>query len=324
MERGWRAGGRTPAPTHMDHDIPAVPLPDPGEGGPVWPGVADTPEIPLPRPGEGGPVWPGDADTPEIPLPRPGEGGPVWPGDSGSDDAGIPSVPLPEPGEGGPVWPGLQRPLRYAKIRFLNAAAGRRPLRILLGRSRIASALSFAAFTPWRPAIPGYRTVTVLAQDGTVLLQRGLPFPADGVYTVAVVPTARGLDLVQISDACCRSGGGWSSLRVCALAYDAPPLDVLLGDGRVVFADVRFKEVTSFRRVWPGSYQFWFAAADLPAMPMGMDVETMDPAFLGAADPLTNSFAALRLDVARRTDYTLYLLRDGGGGIQVLPAERRS
>ena len=61
---------------------------------------ANTPVIPLPNPGEGGPVAPGDdADTPVIPLPNPGEGGPVYPGGS----ADVPTIPLPNPGEGGMV-----------------------------------------------------------------------------------------------------------------------------------------------------------------------------------------------------------------------------
>ena len=49
---------------------PVIPLPNVGEGGPVYPGnmnngVTDPgqePVIPLPNPGEGGPVYPGDMD----------------------------------------------------------------------------------------------------------------------------------------------------------------------------------------------------------------------------------------------------------------------
>lgn len=39
--------------------------------------VLDTPVTPLPNPGEGGPVYSGDDDSqiPAIPLPNPGEGG---------------------------------------------------------------------------------------------------------------------------------------------------------------------------------------------------------------------------------------------------------
>ena len=89
---------------------PVIPLPNPGEGGPVYPGNTGSggePVIPLPNPGEGGPVYPGDNGSggePVIPLPNPGEGGPVYPGDNGS--GGEPVIPLPNPGEGGPVYPG--------------------------------------------------------------------------------------------------------------------------------------------------------------------------------------------------------------------------
>ena len=37
---------------------PVVPLPNVGEGGPVYSGGAE-PVVPLPNPGEGGPVYPG-------------------------------------------------------------------------------------------------------------------------------------------------------------------------------------------------------------------------------------------------------------------------
>ena len=58
--------------------------------------VLDTPVTPLPNPGEGGPVYSGDDDSqiPAIPLPNPGEGGPVYSGDD--DNAQIPvAIPLP-------------------------------------------------------------------------------------------------------------------------------------------------------------------------------------------------------------------------------------
>ncbi|MCI8945828.1 MAG: DUF4397 domain-containing protein [Lachnospiraceae bacterium] len=83
---------------------PVIPLPNPGEGGPVFPGNNNNvPVIPLPNPGEGGPVFPGNNNNvPVIPLPNPGEGGPVYPGNNNN----VPVIPLPNPGEGGPVYPG--------------------------------------------------------------------------------------------------------------------------------------------------------------------------------------------------------------------------
>ena len=69
---------------------PVIPLPNPGEGGPVAdlngtnpPSGGSVPVVPLPDPGAGGPVAdlnpPSDGATPVIPLPNPGEGGPVGP-----------------------------------------------------------------------------------------------------------------------------------------------------------------------------------------------------------------------------------------------------
>ena len=92
---------------------PVIPLPNPGEGGPVYPGNDNSnnvePVIPLPNPGEGGPVYPGNDNStgaePVIPLPNPGEGGPVYPGNDNMSGA-EPVIPLPNPGEGGPVYPG--------------------------------------------------------------------------------------------------------------------------------------------------------------------------------------------------------------------------
>ena len=70
------------AETRKEH-TPVTPLPNPGEGGPVYDG--SEPAIPLPNPGEGGPVF--DGAEPVIPLPNPGEGG-----RSLTDRAGIPMV----------------------------------------------------------------------------------------------------------------------------------------------------------------------------------------------------------------------------------------
>ena len=183
---------------------PVVPLPNPGEGGPVYPGPdASTPVIPLPNPGEGGPVYPGpDASTPVIPLPNPGEGGPVYPG----PDASTPVIPLPNPGEGGPVYPGppsVSWPNlcyyctagRNAAVRFLNAAEGYNPFRVFLNNNLIVNSLSFGALTPYGRVTNGYQMVTVTGPDGYIYLQKSLPFRADSQYTVAVTKTASGLDL---------------------------------------------------------------------------------------------------------------------------------
>ena len=55
-----------------------------------------------------------------------------------------------------------------------------------------------------------------------------------GGFTIAIIKTAGGLDLLQIPDRCCPPTSGYSSFRVGNLAYNSGPIDVLMSDGRVV------------------------------------------------------------------------------------------
>ena len=295
----------------MERNTPVAPLPNPGEGGPVDPGTGGTPVVPLPNPGEGGPVDPGStgSNIPTIPLPNPGEGGPV----ANGPVAVFPVIPLPYPGEGGPVasiW------LRFARVRFLNAAFGYRPFRIFINNLRVINFLSFASATSYGRVLAGYQTVTVAGTDGYVYIQKSMPFRANTTSTFAVINTASGLDLIEITDNCCTPTGGYSNFRVSNLAYNSGPLDVLLGDGRVVYADVRYKETTAFKRIVPGAYQFDFAETNLTPMPSYLDIETLDSAFLGTY-PTAGTVASAYVNVRSGANYTVFVLSSGSGRNQL-------
>ena len=306
---------------------PVIPLPNPGEGGPVYPGnmndgAADSgqvPVIPLPNPGEGGPVYPGntgggDAAEPVIPLPNPGEGGPVYPGNTvGGGGNQIWTCPsgncggiIVLPGVVGGVWPGA------AKVRFLNAGYGYAAFRIFVGNRRFVNLLNYASATTYGQVSAGYQTVTVTGTNGYIYIQKTMPFQANGITTIAIVNTAGGLDLMQITDSCCPPTNGYSSFRIGNLAYNSGPLDVIMSDGRVVWADLRFKEVPAFKRIMPGTYQFFYADTNLTPMPAGLDIETLDSAWLGVYPP-QETFGSLYLDVTSNAIYSVYLLQSGSG-----------
>lgn len=286
---------------------PSIPLPGFEEGGPVYPGddIAGTPTVPLPGFEEGGPVYPGDdaAGTPTIPLPDFGEGGPVYPG----------NMPV-YPGGGSTVQPGGTS--RLSTVRFLNAAYGYPALRISVQNSRFVNGLSYASVTGYGRIRSGYQTVTVAGTNGYVYLRRSLPFQANSRSTVAVVNTAGGLDLLQIPDRCCPPSNGWSSFRVVNLAYNSTPLDVLMSDGRVVYSDLRYKEVAAFRRIMPGRYRFFYADTGLASMPASLDIEPLDAAWLDIYPPY-ETFGSLYLNVTGNEIYTVCLLQSGSGRNQI-------
>ena len=151
------------------------------------------PITPLPNPGEGGAVFPGDAgvsDIPVIPLPNPGEGGPVNPGNSG----GIVVQPLPDYI--------VTVPARYAAVRFLNASHGYPAFRIFIDGTRVVNLIESGSASGYVRISAGTHTITVSGQDGYVYLEQPLFFPASSTSTVAIINRAGGLSLTRIADAC--------------------------------------------------------------------------------------------------------------------------
>ena len=75
-----------------EEDIPVAPLPNPGEGGPVYDGSMNN--DPMDN-GSGGNGAFGDdlSSVPVIPLPNPGEGGPVYK----DPNKKLPTIPIRHP-----------------------------------------------------------------------------------------------------------------------------------------------------------------------------------------------------------------------------------
>ena len=274
--------------------------------------VLDTPVAPLPNPGEGGPGYDDEAQLPSAPLPNPGEGGPVY-------DDGTPTPIITYPNPGSAIQPLPTTPtFSYAAIRFLNAAYGYSGFRAFIGNRRAASLLSVSAVSAYSRVSSGYQTVTITGTDGYIYLQKTLPFESGGRFTIAIINRPGGLDLLKITDNCCTYPTRTAHFRVGNLARNSGALDVLLPDGRTVFTDVRFKEVTAFKRISSGAYEFLFAETNQLPAPAYSDIETLDSAFIGA-NPLPDTAASVYLQVTRGRAYTVYLLQSGQGYNAISP-----
>lgn len=150
-----------------------------------------TPAVPLPNPGEGGAVFPGNESggVPVVPLPNAGEGGATFPG-GGS----ITVQPLPNFT--------ITVPTRYAAVRFLNATHGYPPFRIFVDGTRVVNLLDSGTASGYVRIPAGTRTITAAGQDGYVYIEQALPFASLSTSTVAIINRAGGLGFAQIADAC--------------------------------------------------------------------------------------------------------------------------
>lgn len=142
-------------------------------------------------------------------------------------------------------------------MRFFHAAAQAGPVNVNIGSQRVATNLAFGNFSTYYCFAEGFRTVSILnASSGrTLLLQKTVPLNANEIITFAIVnnATTGALELVRVSDSACSAQlGGLSCLRMANFVLGDNALDLLLGDGRVLFSDVRYKENTIARRLRPG------------------------------------------------------------------------
>ena len=234
-----------------------------------------------------------EADIPITPLPNPGEGGPVDSGNSMDNGAGVPVIPLPNPGEGGPVdsgrpnFPPIFRPIfpggtggsvtvipgitfpcynctatSFGRVRILNASTGYQPFYVYIGNWMVASGLANGDITSYVQAASGTQTITVSGANGYVYIQKPVQVRASSSMTIAIINTASGLDIMEISDISCNAPSGTSCLRACTLSQNLGPFDVSIGNQNssyMAFTNVRYREVTPYTSFYPGWYQLYIA-----------------------------------------------------------------
>lgn len=297
-----------------EEDIPVAPLPNPGEGGPVYDDSMDN------NSGGNGSFGDDLSSIPVIPLPNPGEGGPVYNG----PDHNRPSGSMWQPGHSHvpvyrpifpsngsiTIFPGIGFPCyncttssSLGRVRILNASSGYPPFNVSLGNWRIGEQLDNGDLTSYVQASSGFQTVTVSGTDGYIYIQKMITIRSGSASTVAIINTSTGLDLLEISDLSCNGPSGTTCIRACNLSPDLGPFDVALenrGNSYRTFTNVRFQEVTPFSSFAAGWYSIYV--------------------FRTNAFNNSNAIAAASASLKAGKSYTLYMFNDPSstGGLRTL------
>ena len=297
-----------------EEDIPVAPLPNPGEGGPVYDDSMDN------NSGGNGSFGDDLSSIPVIPLPNPGEGGPVYNGpdhnrpSGGMWQPGHSHVPVYRPvfpSNGSiTIFPGIGFPCyncttssSLGRVRILNASSGYPPFNVSLGNWRIGEQLDNGDLTSYVQASSGFQTVTVSGTNGYIYIQKMITIRSSSASTVAIINTSTGLDLLEISDLSCNGPSGTTCIRACNLSPDLGPFDVALenrGNSYRTFTNVRFQEVTPFSSFAAGWYSIYV--------------------FRTNAFNNSNAIAAASASLKAGKSYTLYMFNDPSntGGLRTL------
>ncbi|MBQ3164257.1 MAG: DUF4397 domain-containing protein [Lachnospiraceae bacterium] len=286
------------------------------------------PSIPLPNPGEGGAVYPGmtednmqnNSATPVIPLPNPGEGGAAFPGTGrpqGGNAGNIGGTVLPNIiGTIISTYPRPNEPCRFCSptnpragyARFLNAATGYNPFVVFLNENMFSSSLNFAEVTAYERVGRGTQVVTIMGENGYIFVQKQVEFRNDEYVTIVIINTESGLDIQVISDNGCDRGSNMACVRAANFAYNSGPLTVTIGNQYLTFPNLRYQDVADFESAWPGLYVYT-VTRNMNARFPGMGVNVL----LTAA-----------VNLQKNRNYTMYLLnwkRDSSDSIKVLIVE---
>lgn len=256
------------------------------------------------------------------------------------DLASIPPAPDPEeesaPADAGentpsrdfsvPLPPTVPESPPTAQVRFLNAVVpGGHGLRIATG-NRLLSSLSPGALSEYFPVPAGFRPFAFYDTDSPwiLLFRAAIPLAAGDRVTLALVRSGTGVDLVRVDDRPCGvQGTHQACLRCVNLVHNSPGLELVLTDGRVVFTDVRFKEVTNYRRARPGRYDLYIAQAPALSLPAPADMETVEELPAVVLNWVPEPLASLSPELSAGGQMSLYLLGDWDRtrNLSVLPVE---
>ena len=174
--------------------------------------------------------------------------------------------PLPDTFEGGTgssVITVFPRPIipcffcgtgEYGLIRFLNAAAGYQSFLISISGQLAVNGLSNGEMSQYGRVLAGTQNITVSGQNGYVYIEKQYTVKMNRAFTLAIINTESGLDIMEIEDIHCNGGINTGCFRVCNLSITNRKIHVALNGGVVTFRSVNYQEVTSFQYVSTGFY----------------------------------------------------------------------
>ncbi|MFA9397990.1 MAG: DUF4397 domain-containing protein, partial [Clostridiaceae bacterium] len=122
----------------------------------------------------------------------------------------------------------------------------------------IAKNLAFSNFTEYIPVTKGMYNIKVYAVGTTKnpVIDQDVFLPGYKIFTIAAIGKLENISLKSISDTRKILKPGKSMVRFIHLSPNAPEVDVTLPDGKIVFDNVSYKEVTDYLEIEPGLYRF--------------------------------------------------------------------
>jgi hypothetical protein len=142
-----------------------------------------------------------------------------------------------------------------SQVMIVHASPDAPGVDILVDNAKALPNLSFPDNSGYVAVPAGTRNVKVnVANTSTTVIEADLTLDANTNYSVFAIDDVANIDALVVADDLSSPAAGKAHVRFIHLSPDAPPVDVAVTGGPVVFGDVQFSEVVGFTPLDAGTY----------------------------------------------------------------------
>lgn len=126
---------------------------------------------------------------------------------------------------------------------------------ILVDNTVAGTNLTYLQNTPYLTLPSGTRNIKVnVTGTSTTVIEGNINFTKDKSYSIFAVNSVANIEPLVLEDNLAAPASGKAHVRFIHLSPDAPPVDITLADGTVVFGNISFKGFTAFTPLDAGTY----------------------------------------------------------------------
>ncbi|MEL7648129.1 MAG: DUF4397 domain-containing protein [Sedimentibacter sp.] len=145
-----------------------------------------------------------------------------------------------------------------SKIRVLHAVPNAPAVDVYANDNLIVKNLAYKEMSPYLPVPAGNYNIKVYPTGETTnpVVDSSVYVPENSIYTITAIGQLPDISLYPIQEPTSANKTGMSCVRFIHLSPDAPPVDITLPDGTIVFSNVPFKSIANYTCVPSGTYTF--------------------------------------------------------------------
>lgn len=151
-----------------------------------------------------------------------------------------------------------RRTTQNSYIRLFHASPNAPAVDVYANGKLIAQNLSYKKFSKYLPVAPGNYNIQIYPAGNTIneVLNTNLYIPQGTIFNAAVIGQLPNISLYPIPEPYTVQNFGRPCIRFIHLSPNAPNVDIVLSDGRKVFSNIGYKDITDYVCIPAGTYNF--------------------------------------------------------------------